>query len=37
VSGGSKKDAQIAAAAALRAVLQAEANFTGLWAKPSSA
>ena len=37
VSGGSKKDAQVAAAAALRAVLEGEANFTGLWAKPPSA
>jgi dsRNA-specific ribonuclease len=35
VTAGSKKEAQIAAADALRALLEADAGFTGLWAKPS--
>jgi dsRNA-specific ribonuclease len=35
VTAGSKKEAQIAAADALRALLESDASFTGLWAKPS--
>ena len=37
VTAGSKKEAQMAAADALRAMLEANANFTGLWTSPSSA
>jgi hypothetical protein len=36
VTAGSKKEAQIAAADALRALLEADAGFTGLWMKPST-
>lgn len=35
VTAGSKKEAQMAAADALRTVLEADASFTGLWSKPS--
>ena len=35
IPAGSKKEAQIAAADALRTLLEADASFTGLWAKPS--
>ncbi len=37
ITAGSKKEAQTAAAEALRALLETDANFTGLWAKASSA
>ncbi len=36
ISAGSKKEAQMAAADALRALLEANASFTGLWSGPSS-
>ncbi len=35
ITAGSKKEAQMAAANALRTLLETDANFTGLWAKPS--
>jgi dsRNA-specific ribonuclease len=31
VTAGSKKEAQVVAASALRALLEADANFSGLW------
>lgn len=37
ITAGRKKEAQIVAADALRTLLEADANFTGLWAKSSSA
>jgi len=36
VTAGSKKEAQIAAADALRTLLESDASFTGLWDKSSS-